>query len=102
MQTNIDVLDIDNRTYAVTYINGGEIEHSYCVKYEDYQGNYKPYNAYTGDFKTNYNSNVITLRYGFKDKRLSEEELAKYAEKRVWKRSRRTYSAGYKQYQKYS
>ena len=70
-----DVLDIDNRTYAVTYINGGEIEHSYSVKYEDYQGNYKPYNAYTGDFHTNYNSNVITLRYGFKDKRLSEEEL---------------------------
>lgn len=83
--TNIDVLDIDNRTYAVTYINGGEIEHSYSVKYEDYQGNYKPYNAYTGDFKTNYNSNVITLRYGFKDKRLSEEELAKYAEREYGK-----------------
>ena len=80
-----DVLDIDNRTYAVTYINGGEIEHSYSVKYEDYQGNYKPYNAYTGDFKTNYNSNVITLRYGFKDKRLSEEELAKYAEREYGK-----------------
>ena len=80
-----DVLDIDNRTYAVTYINGGEIEHSYSVKYEDYQGNYKPYNAYTGDFHTNYNSNVITLRYGFKDKRLSEEELAKYAEREYGK-----------------
>lgn len=82
-----DVLDIDNRTYAVTYINGGEIEHSYSVKYEDYQGNFKPYNAYTEDFKTDYNSNVITLRYGFKDKRLSEEELAKYAKREYGKES---------------
>lgn len=91
--TNIDVLDIDNRTYAVTYINGGEIEHSYSVKYEDYQGNYrgleynekkKPY-KFNDNFKTNYNSNVITLRYGFKDKRLSEEELAKYAEREYGK-----------------
>lgn len=88
-----DVLDIDNRTYAVTYINGGEIEHSYSVKYEDYQGNYrgleynekkKPY-KFNDNFKTNYNSNVITLRYGFKDKRLSEEELAKYAEREYGK-----------------
>ena len=36
-----DVLDINNKTYAVSYLNGGEIEHSYGVKYEDYQGNYK-------------------------------------------------------------
>lgn len=91
--TNIDVLDIDNRTYAVTYINGGEIEHSYSVKYEDYQGNYrtleydktKDWYKYSKDFHTNYNSNVITLRYGFKDKRLSEEELAKYAEREYGK-----------------
>ena len=82
-----DVLDIDNRTYAVTYINGGEIEHSYSVKYEDYQGNYKPYDNYAGDFKTNYNSNVITLRYGFKDKRLSDAELSKYAQKEYGKDS---------------
>lgn len=91
--TNIDVLDIDNRTYAVTYINGGEIEHSYSVKYEDYQGNYRTleydktndWYKYSKDFHTNYNSNVITLRYGFKDKRLSEEELAKYAEREYGK-----------------
>ena len=74
-----DVLDINNKTYAVSYLNGGEIEHSYGVKYEDYQGNYKQ--NMTGDFLTNYNSNVITLRYGFKDKRLSEAELSKYARK---------------------
>ena len=78
-----DVLDINNKTYAVSYLNGGEIEHSYGVKYEDYQGNYKQ--NMTGDFLTNYNSNVITLRYGFKDKRLSEEELSKYARKEYGK-----------------
>lgn len=82
---NDDVLDIDNRTYAVTYINGGEIEHSYSVKYEDYQGNYKPFGYYAEGFKTDYNSNVITLRYGFKDKRLSESELSKYAEREYGK-----------------
>ena len=78
-----DVLDINNKTYAVSYLNGGEIEHSYGVKYEDYQGNYKQ--NMTGDFLTNYNSNVITLRYGFKDKRLSEAELSKYARKEYGK-----------------
>lgn len=91
--TNIDVLDIDNKTYAVTYINGGEIEHSYGVKYEDYQGNYrtleydktKDWYNYSKNFYTNYNSNVITLRYGFKDKRLSEAELSKYARKEYGK-----------------
>lgn len=80
---NDDVLDINNKTYAVSYLNGGEIEHSYGVKYEDYQGNYKQ--NMTGDFLTNYNSNVITLRYGFKDKRLSEAELSKYARKEYGK-----------------
>ena len=82
---NNDVLDINNKTYAVSYLNGGEIEHSYGVKYEDYQGNYKPYGSYKDEFKTDYNSNVITLRYGFKDKRLSEEELSKYARKEYGK-----------------
>ena len=82
---NYDVLDINNKTYAVSYLNGGEIEHSYGVKYEDYQGNYKPYGSYENKFKTDYNSNVITLRYGFKDKRLSERELSRYAEKEYGK-----------------
>ena len=86
---NNDVLDINNKTYAVSYLNGGEIEHSYGVKYEDYQGNYKELNhnknKYSDKFKTNYNSNVITLRYGFKDKRLSEVELSKYARKEYGK-----------------
>lgn len=86
---NNDVLDINNKTYAVSYLNGGEIEHSYGVKYEDYQGNYKELNhnknKYSDKFKTNYNSNVITLRYGFKDKRLSEAELSKYARKEYGK-----------------
>lgn len=80
---NIDVLDINNKTYAVSYLNGGEIEHSYGAKYEDYQGNYKK--NMTGNFLTNYNSNVITLRYGFKDKRLSDSELSKYAQKEYGK-----------------
>lgn len=80
-----DVLDINNRIYAINFSHGDEIEHSYGVKYEDYQGNYKPYNNYLGDFNTDYNSNVITLRYGYKDKRLSEEELAKYAQREYGK-----------------
>lgn len=82
---NYDVLDINNKTYALSYLNGGEIEHSYGVKYEDYQGNYKPYGSYDKNFKTNYNSNVITLRYGYKDKRLSESELSKYAKREFGK-----------------
>ena len=82
---DIDVLDINNKTYAVSYLNGGEIEHSYGVKYEDYQGNYKK--NMKGNFLTNYNSNVITLRYGFKDKRLSDSELSKYAQKEFGKDS---------------
>lgn len=72
-----DVLDIDNESYAITYVDGGEIENTYGATYEKFQENYK--NNMGGKFETDLNSNVITLRYGYKDKRLSEKELSRYA-----------------------
>lgn len=89
-KANIDireVLDIKNRLYTVAYQTGTDVQHFTSVTYGDYQGNYVP-NAYKNintEMDTQYNSDIISLTYSFKDKRLSEDELRYYASKEFGK-----------------
>ena len=63
-------IDTDNRIYSVSYLNGGDVEHYYKATYEEYeQGE---------EVNKRYSTDVVSLRYGYKDKRFTEEDLEKY------------------------
>ena len=83
-----EVIDIKNRLYTVAYQQGTEVQHMISTTYGDYQGNYVA-NAYenidTTKMNTDYNSDIISLSYSFKDKRMSQEELKYYAGKEFGK-----------------
>ena len=83
-----EVIDIKNRLYTVAYQQGTEVQHMISTTYGDYQGNYVA-NAYenidTTKMNTDYNSDIISLSYSFKDKRMSQEELEYYAGKEFGK-----------------
>ena len=84
-----EVIDIKNRLYTVAYQQGTEVQHMISTTYGDYQGNYVA-NAYkypnVTDMNTDYNSDIISLSYSFKDKRMSQEELEYYAGKEFGKK----------------
>ncbi|MDR1835796.1 MAG: hypothetical protein LBQ96_08360, partial [Fusobacteriaceae bacterium] len=83
----IQELDVDNRSYSVSYLDAGEIEHQYSASYSTYQhreaaGNTlvlggKRYNAR--------NVNVLYLSYEYRDKRIFEEEMAWYGKREYGK-----------------
>lgn len=73
-ENNAQVIDLKNKIYSLGFINGGDVEHSYKVSYEDY----KSQGAWNSSLD-NYNSDVIYLSYSYKDKRFSDEELVSYA-----------------------
>lgn len=83
-----EVIDIKNRLYTVAYQQGTDVQHMISTTYGDYQGNYVA-NAYenidTTKMNTDYNSDIISLSYSFKDKRISQEELKYYAGKEFGK-----------------
>lgn len=78
-----NLLDIDNQNFSVEYLKGKEIEHSYKINYEDYKVNYKDYKSL--DYKTEYDTDVIRFKYGFKDKQVSDEDLRRYASREFGK-----------------
>lgn len=82
-----EVLDIKNRLYTVAYEQGTEVQHLISTTYGDYQGNFvaNAYNNNSTTMNTDYNSDVISLTYSFKDKRMSEDELKYYAGKEFGK-----------------
>ena len=84
-----EVIDIKNRLYTVAYQQGTDVQHMISTTYGDYQGNYVA-NAYENinatKMNTNYNSDIISLSYSFKDKRMSQEELEYYAGKEFGKK----------------
>lgn len=83
-----EVIDIKNRLYTVAYQQGTEVQHMISTTYGDYQGNYvaKAYeNIDATKMNTDYNSDIISLSYSFKDKRMSQEELKYYAGKEFGK-----------------
>ena len=78
-----EVIDIKNRLYTVAYQQGTEVQHMISTTYGDYQGNYIPLGR--NEIDTQYNSDIISLSYSFKDKRMSQEELEYYAGKEFGK-----------------
>lgn len=81
-----NLLDINNRIYSTTYTRGEEIEHSYKISYEDYDEDYR-YHDET-DYNNNYTTDVISFKYTFKDKRVSDSDLRRYATKEFNKMKR--------------
>lgn len=65
--------------YSVSYLDGGDVENFYKASYETYdrQGNANI---------EKWNSDVIFLRYDYRDKRFSDEELVSYASSEYKKR----------------
>lgn len=74
-----NLLDINNRIYSTTYTRGNEIEHSYKISYEDYDEDYRYYDE--TDYNNDYTTDVISFKYTFKDKRVSDSDLRRYATK---------------------
>lgn len=79
LSTHKKEIDSKNKIYTVSYLDGGDVEHFYKASYEDYnrQGN--------ADIEK-WNSDVIYLRYDYRDKRFSDQELMAYASSEYNKR----------------
>ncbi|MGL4898401.1 MAG: hypothetical protein ACRC31_08350, partial [Cetobacterium sp.] len=68
------VINTKNKTYSVSYLVGGDVEHLYRASYEDYKnaGEWNP-------TLSRYNSDIVYLAYTYKDKRFTDAELVSYA-----------------------
>ncbi|MEE0138435.1 hypothetical protein [Fusobacterium ulcerans] len=74
-------IDVDNKIYGVSFLDGGDVENYYRVTYEDYK--HKEDGAKVildGKRKNINNSDVLSFTYEYRDKRFTDEELKKYAE----------------------
>lgn len=74
-------LDVDNKIYKVSFLDGGDVENYYVVTYEDYK--HKEDGAkrnIDGEMRNTGNSDVLSLTYEYRDKRFTDEELRNYAE----------------------
>lgn len=74
-------LDVDNKIYTISFLDGGDVENYYAVTYEDYK--HKEDGAKTlidGERRNTNNSDVLSFTYEYRDKRFTEDELRKYAE----------------------
>lgn len=63
-----------NSAYSVSYLDGGDVEQRYNVRYEEYKSDGDRF----ADFNQ-YNSDVVYLSYSYADKRFSDQELLTYA-----------------------
>lgn len=76
-------LDVKNQIYGISFLDGGdEIENYYRATYEVY--NHHEPNAKNleidGKKYNSQNSDIISFRYEYRDKRFTDEELKRYAE----------------------
>lgn len=74
-------LDVDNKIYQISFLDGGDVENYYAVTYEDYK--HKEAGAKTlidGEMRNTGNSDVLSLNYEYRDKRFTDDELKRYAE----------------------
>lgn len=69
---NKQEINSKNKIYSASYLVGGDVEHYYKASYEDYKHLGNP------DIEQ-WNSDVIFLRYDYRDKRFTDEELVSYA-----------------------
>ncbi len=75
-------LDVKNQIYGVSFLDGGDVENYYRATYEIYNHNEKGARDLNLDGR-NYNSqnsDIISFKYEYRDKRFSDDELRRYAE----------------------
>lgn len=72
-------IDVDNKIYGVSFLDGGDVENYYRVTYEDYK--HKEDGAKVlltdGRIRNINNSDVLSFTYEYRDKRFTDEELKK-------------------------
>lgn len=75
-------IDVDNKIYGISFLDGGDVENYYRVTYEDYKHkeNGAKVTLTDGRVKNINNSDVLSFAYEYRDKRFTDEELKKYAE----------------------
>ena len=75
-------LDVKNQIYGISFLDGGdEIENYYRATYEIYNHNEDGAKTELDGEKYNFrNSDVVSFRYEYRDKRFTDEELRRYAE----------------------
>lgn len=76
-------LDVKNQIYGISFLDGGEVENYYRATYEIYNHNEegaKNTKLDDGKFYNTQNSDVISFRYEYRDKRFTDDELRRYAE----------------------
>lgn len=75
-------IDVDNKIYGISFLDGGDVENYYRVTYEDYKHkeNGAKVTLTDGRVKNINNSDVLSFTYEYRDKRFTDEELKKYAE----------------------
>lgn len=76
-------LDVKNQIYGISFLDGGEVENYYRATYEIYNHNEEGAKNTTlddGKFYNTQNSDVISFRYEYRDKRFTDDELRRYAE----------------------
>lgn len=75
-------LDVKNQIYGLSFLDGGEVENYYRATYEIYDHS-EPRAKNLSLDGTKYNSrnsDIISFRYEYRDKRFTDEELRRYAE----------------------
>jgi hypothetical protein len=80
---NIKELDVKNQIYGISFLDGGEVENYYRATYEIYNHNEegaKNTPLDDGKLYNTQNSDVISFRYEYRDKRFTDDELRRYAE----------------------
>ncbi|MEF9932952.1 MAG: hypothetical protein RR191_03155 [Cetobacterium sp.] len=66
-------INLKNKIYSVSYLDGGDVEHFYKASYEEYKRTDE-----NPDIER-WNSDVLYLRYDYRDKRFTDQELVGYA-----------------------
>lgn len=77
----VEELNVKNRIYGVSFLDGGEdVEHHYRGTYETYRNAGSSLVTVKNEKYNSKNSDVISFNYEFIDKRFTDSELRKYAE----------------------
>ena len=77
-----DELNVKNRIYGISFLDGGEVENYYRATYETYRHSEEDSKKTlpSGKRYNLKNSDIVSFNYEYRDKRFSDEELQKYAE----------------------
>ena len=73
---------LKNQIYGLSFLDGGEVENYYRATYEIYDHSEPGAKnlSLDGTKYNSRNSDIISFRYEYRDKRFTDEELRRYAE----------------------